>query len=123
MKINVGDYVRTKSGYIGKITSIDNEMNRVYYYTKKMTSAVPTQDIVKYVENKEQIINLIGVGDYINGYLVEEIYQPINKEIGKLIKFSTDNVSGWEYGAEEIGENDIKSIVTKEQFESMEYKI
>ena len=72
--MKVGDYVRTKSGYIGKITSIDNGMNRVYYYTKKMTSAVPTQDIIKYVVSKEQIINLIKEGDLVNNHIVGQIF-------------------------------------------------
>ena len=115
--MKVGDYVRTKSGYIGKITSIDNEMNRVYYYTKKITSAVPTQDIVKYVESKEQIIDLIEVGDYVNGKLVtyaEDVYTTDNIYIGKEVFVNNDEL---------IIEEDIKSIVTKERFSQMEYKV
>ena len=104
--MNVGDYVRTKSGYIGKITSIDNEMNRVYYYTKKITSAVPTQDIVKYVESEEEIIDLIEIGDYVNGLLIKSIGDKFYNCGHTLVYFK-----------------DIKSIVTKEQFESMEYKV
>lgn len=107
--MKVGDYVRTKKGTIYQFNS---------------TSSKALSGVKKYmVKSSPNIIDLIEVGDYVNGYPVEEVYQPINKEIGKLIKFSTDNVSGWEYEAEEITETDIKSIVTKEQFESMEYKV
>jgi len=118
--MKVGDYVRTKSGYIGKITSIDNEMNRVYYYTKKITSAVPTQDIVKYVESKEQIIDLIEVGDYVNGYLVKDIDYAfddvvMNNKNARVVPYIDCNKNNYI--------DDIKSIVTKEQFKNMEYKV
>ena len=86
-------------------------MNRVYYYTKKMTSAVPTQDVVKYVESEEEIINLIKVGDYVNGHKVTSI-SPLTENI------YTDDINIYFKKSE-----DIKSIVTKEQFESIKYEV
>ena len=114
--MKVGDYVRTKSGYIGRITSIDNEMNRVYYNTKKMTSAVPIQDIVKYAESKEKIINLIKEGDLVNNHIVGQIFYE-NQTIDNIKYLDLEGVNIL------VCNEDIKSIVTKEQFERMEYKI
>lgn len=120
MKVN--DYVRTKSGYLRRIIAIYNGYVEVDDKCFNSYANVQIENNI-IIKSSPNIIDLIEVGDYVNGYPVEEVYQPINKEIGKLIKFSTDNVSVWEYEAEEITETDIKSIVTKEQFEQMEYKV
>ena len=73
-------------------------------------------DILKASHN---IIDLIEVGDYVNG--------------NKIIKISTDHcgrnilIYGYDFGDRQVAitiyEDEIKSIVTKEQFESMSYKV
>ena len=124
--MQIGDYVRTKNGYIGRITSIDNEMNKVYYYTEKQTSSVPIQDIIKYVENKKDIIGLIEVGDYVNGEKVIALRDEIEERNihfnskDNLIFTDYDIANKWYFG---IDTDRIKSIVTKELFERMEYRI
>ena len=55
------------------------------------------------------LIDLIEVGDYVNGKEVTYVYP-------NLIKVDSTDI--WE-----IHSRDIKSIVTKEQFESMEYRL
>ena len=90
--MNVGDYYRTKYG-INKLTEGKCVLN----------------DIIKSSPN---IIDLIEVGDYVNGYRITTIGSNgiyAEDENGYLIKMFT--------------KEDIKSIVTKEQFESMEYKV
>jgi hypothetical protein len=64
-------------------------------------------NIIKYVKDKKNIIDLIEVGDYVNSFPV------LHKEKDKL-------VCGLLLSYEE---QDIKSIVTHEQMEAMEYKI
>ena len=60
----------------------------------------------------ENLIDLIQRGDYVNGYKVDNI------EKGKLIIGDTTQV------IEQIVENeDIETVVTKEQFESISYKV
>lgn len=59
------------------------------------------------------IIDLIEVGDYVNGYYVEDVLESfINVATGSNY-----------FQSPTIYENDIKSIVTKEQFKSMEYRL
>ena len=55
------------------------------------------------------IIDLIEVGDYVNGYRVTYVYP-------NLIKVDSTDI--WE-----IHSHDIKSIVTKEQFDSVKYEV
>lgn len=94
-------YYRTYSGFINKIISIKNFNEREYllngFYINKGT-------IKKASHN---IIDLIEVGDYINGFPVIHKENDILK-CGLLVQFK---------------ENEIKSIVTKEQFEQMAYKV
>ena len=118
MKLEVGQFVRLKSGYICKIININDfrEPNMKYgveaNYLKDVMF-IGDDDILKASHN---IIDLIEVGDYVNGCYIQEI---------KSLK---DNVMvcmlDSDYEVESVITNkDIKSIVTKEQFESMEYKV
>ena len=67
-------------------------------------------------ENKkrERIIKLLKPGDYINGYRIVNI----EGRIKNTIEFE----AGW-YGSSFIEFEEIKTIVLKEQFERMEYKL
>lgn len=109
-EIQVGDYVRTDNGIIGKYI-IQQSMD--YINTGKQYIGIDIEkDIVKHSPN---IIDLIEVGDYVNGWKVLSIVTTYDKpdEIG--IKFlGFDNL---------LYDIDIKSIVTKEQFKSVEYKL
>ena len=127
MEIKVNDYVRTKKGIAKIIDRINDPTN---YYDKFWvcdrylelnddTEYIHEQDIIG--EPKEKIIELIEAGDYVNGKLVKHIayFEGVEEPIKKLI-FSD------EYHlipTEVCEENEIKSIVIKEQFEQMEYKI
>ena len=103
MKLELGMYVRTDEGIITKI--IDNRDNVIIKtddYTTHLRSRV--------VKASYNIIDLIEVGDYANGYIAKEVW-----ENGVLI----DNFAMGKI----IYSNEIKSIVTKEMFESMSYKV
>lgn len=69
-------------------------------------------EIIKHSYN---IIDLIEVGDYVNGSYIYSVVEE-NKNTGQLRVLFTE-----EDGV--LGAGDIKSIVTKEQFENMEYKV
>ena len=108
----VGDYVRTKKG-ISRITTIDNEQIRKIIYTD-------TKEVFEYYTDKQgneikdywksyssNIIDLIEVGDYVNGCLV--LHKENNELVcGLLLRYKEEN---------------IQNVVTKEQFEAMKYEI
>ena len=98
MKLEVGMYARTINGKIWIIIS------------QKAISG-HRKDIIKASHN---IMDLIEVGDYVNGLLVTRICED-NETKEKYINLY-GSVSEWE-------QEDIKSIVTKEQFESIEYSL
>ena len=102
-KLEVGMYVRTETGEIGKITNFDGDMARIDT-DKFITYKSFNNEITKASHN---IIDLIEVGDYVNGFPVIHKENDVLK-CGLLVQFK---------------ENEIKSIVTKEQFKSMEYKV
>lgn len=116
-KLEIGMYVRTDKTGIKKIYKIDNNKTK-YKYLYKLKNQdddgcidlgiLSDNNIIKASHN---IIDLIEVGDYVNGYKVDFVQ---NNEIiynhnhpRQLNMFAKD----------------IKSIVTKEQFEAMEYKV
>ena len=121
--MKVGDYVRTNYGTIFKIENmVEIDLDGTWFKSKVKENSI-IKDLPRFMYDEEDeivnktspnIIDLIEVGDYVNGHRV--VWKDINaKEIGikayckdeRLIKNS----------------NQIKSIVTKEQFKSMEYRI
>lgn len=103
-EIKVGDYCRTSAGKIFKCSEIV-----LGYIPKDENKTMIVQHIVKHSPN---LIDLIECGDYVNGYKVDNI------EKGKLIIGDTTQV------IEQIVENeDIETVVTKEQMESITYKV
>ena len=112
-KIEIGEYVRTNQGDIfkfggyfkkGIINTMTDEYGILYGNQEKICK-----------KHSKNIIDLIEEGDYVNGSKVEKY------------KFSTNLVTKERYIV--INDNwylydwNIKSIVTKEQFNSIKYKI
>ncbi len=123
-EIEVEEYVRTCNGIIGKICDEDGiDKNGVYTDTEYIneycdkTVYIPNKDIVKHSKN---IIDLIEVGDYVNGREVKHIAMFEGfPDYPKLIFVDEKHLI-----PDDTAENkDIKSIVTHEQFKSIEYKI
>ena len=120
--MKVGDYVRTKSYGIKKINGFSSTLEEDFIdcdYDKYQRVLINKKEIIKSSPN---IIDLIEVGDYVNGCRIQELVTGLNGEIyleTELTEF--DNV--YACGNINIYEKDIKSIVTKESFKSMEYKV
>ena len=104
-----GDYVRTNDGVIGKITKIvtDHIFYVQFYNNEPWKTDVEEAGIIKSSPN---MIDLIEVGDYVNG---EKVYA-IGENSGDVYIRDLQ---------EFILAKNIKSIVTKEQFEEIEYKL
>lgn len=116
--ICIGEYVRTKKQGIKRIDTIfeNRTVNRYGYeigseWDGKLYSTIKTTDIVNHSKNKMDLLNL---GDYAvffdENLPAEYIYNIVEKDgIYNINKY------------ENVKEEDIKSIVTKEAFKSVEY--
>ena len=134
MKLEVGMYVRTKYG-IKRITDIicgqdirfdnvdgfDEDLLNYHDYDGISKNSNTWKEIV-IGEPKEKIIELIEVGDYVNELPVEGYYTRYDEEKDDYIKIGIVTLEDYWKGTFTSVE-DIKSIVTKETFESMEYKL
>lgn len=131
MKLEVGMYVRTKDGVIGKLKNSnyvgygDFIIDTLYYnfdeIIDKWTCIINKYDIEKASYN---IIDILEVGDYVNGSKVIDI-SIIGKDKEKWVWVEQMEYTDNKYGDDYVGYNNeqIKSIVTKEQMEQMEYKV
>ena len=123
--MKVGDYVRTKYG-IAKIIDIscgedlmfdndnifDEDEQNIYRYDKpSMYSNWADNNIIKSSPN---IIDLIEVGDYVNGSKVIDIAPTPKRAI---------YIEDIQQHLALIPITNINRVLTKEQFESMEYKV
>ena len=115
--LEVNEYVRTKDGhiakYIEKLVKDEDVSDGIlfdgYIYEKhKHIRYSFLKEII--VKHSKQLIDLVEVGDYVNGKYVQKIKSDRNgKYILALIGI--------------IEEQDIKTILTKEQFEANCYKV
>lgn len=111
-KLELNMYVRTKGGYISQYKYYNTtNMGKLLCIPLSNGTFANVEDIVKASYN---IIDLIEVGDYVNGRLV---YKNDEENYLYLIGFDADG-NFYEDSLKEI-----KSIVTKEQMEQMAYKV
>ena len=118
-KIEVNEYVRTKDGHIAKYIEklqkdedIEDGMlfdNFIYEKHKHIRYCFLKEIMVKH---SKQLINLIEVGDFVNGEEVIEV-----RKINEKIYLMTD------YCPQNYIKTDIQIILTKEQFEANCYKV
>ena len=123
--MKVGDYVRFKTLSreikIGKVIDIiepDKESMKKYCVYDLDNNEATVDDYV--IKSSPSIIDLIEVGDYVNGYLVKDIDYAfddvmMNNKNARIVPYIDCNKNNYI--------DDIKSIVTKENFKSMEYRI
>ena len=114
MKLEVGMYVRT----IGGIERLKKENDNGWFFEKSMI--IKPDNIEKYIiKASYNIIDILEEGDYVNGNKVIEIeknYKFIDGTIRDILWTDTKMQKA-------IWDETIKSIVTKEQFEQMAYKV
>lgn len=110
MELKEGMYVRTKDGFIDKVINdykgCCNSPNCNCKHVSCEHNYYDEENIIKVSDN---LIDLIEVGDYVNGRL-------FHNELVWTTNY------GW-IGIEELEEKDIKSIVTKEQFNFVRYEV
>ena len=136
MKLEIGKFIRTPYG-IRKIVNItkddgygkpkvrvielDRHLNTPYkfdyiFYTD--------ENVIKKCKASYNIIDILEEGDYVNGSKVIDI-SIIGKDKEKWVWVEQMEDTDNKYGDDYVGYNNeqIKSIVTKEQFESMKYSL
>ncbi len=118
MEIKVGEYIRTKKGNIGQVLDISTctGQKRKRYLIKWNIAKAYYITGTTIVKHSRKIIDLIEIGDYVNGFQVFKT----NKQ--SYLDYAVMVIDGAEDGTY-VCEDEITSIVTHEQFESMRYKL
>ena len=120
-KLEVGHFIRTIKG-IGRIEEITEDRTKIYFncdtgltisFIKKDFTQ---EEMAQYYKHSDNIIDLIEVGDYVNGSKVYYCYCADEDSTGLFI--DTEKGRQWLDKPSQV-----KSIITKEQFESMSYKV
>lgn len=114
-KLKVGMYYRYKE-VIGKY--IKSELGSSYFTNQNKYGWHEIANGGKFSYN---IIDLIEVGDYVNGMKVTMIAGTYHGRKDKAIYCEHNGDENWKQVM--IYDDEIKSIVTKEQFESMKYNV
>ena len=109
MKLEVGMYIRTNLGEIGKVTSIatDNifdDCDLTFYNSEPFLKG-------KEVKFDWYILNLIKPGDFVNGQLVVSTGYNIFDEWCVTVR-------PYNWNTEYIYPDEIETILTKEQYEA-----
>ena len=119
MNLEIGMYcynkINRKLG-IGKIISFQSN-NNVNVRYKNDIELVNIGNIIA----NHNIIDLIEVGDYVNGYKVVSKGTVSSESINVYLEILTKNLKN--FWNNKIFERDIKTILTHEQFENNCYKI
>lgn len=118
--IEVGDFVRIKSG-IAKVLEVKTVQPKMYgkhdvaYLIDKCPRMYITE--TEFIKHSKNLIDLIEVGDFVNGILVT------GKE-STLLYTEIKGIDNSDYYIpfSQYGEN-IKSVLTHEQYEQNSYKV
>ncbi len=123
MDIKVGEYIRTR-GIIGKLIRIEKDEVDIslkwYVFLGKDEFGIEKELYVNkpYIEkHSKNIIDLIEVGDFVNGYRTMKIDYKEKYIIIQDIKETGES------GIKILTENEIESILTKEQYKQNCYKL
>lgn len=126
--LEVGQFVRFKdkrgNTYIRNIKEVCNEQPHKSWgaiIIDKNANNVPYVSLKNIIKVSYNIIDILEVGDYVNGYKVTRIGGTFHGKKDKAIYCDyqqNEETNKWIM----IYDDEIKSIVTKEQFEQMAYK-
>lgn len=129
--LKVGQYVRFKdkrgNTYIRNIKEVCNKQPHKSWgaiIIDKNANNVPYVSLKNIIKASYNIIDILEVGDYVNGSEVLDFEYKLIKGNDKFTNFAVvtencylENTDSW------IIEKNIKSIVTHEQMEQMAYKV
>ena len=126
--LKVGQYVRFKdkrgNTYIRNIKEVCNEQPHKSWgaiIIDKNANNVPYVSLKNIIKASFDITDILEIGDYVNGYIVEEIKRGYD---GKI--WIDNSTRGYDDGGEYTiwkRNEDIKSVITHEQMEQMAYRV
>jgi hypothetical protein len=108
--MKAGDYVRTKDYGIHKISNLEHYDYIDYIVCENQFNIIKIEKS-NIIKSSPNIIDLIEDKDYVNG---KRVIRNCLQDGGNIILFEDGTFAH---------NDEIKSIVTKEQFELMEYKL
>ena len=119
MEIKVGEKIRCNDGLIGELIRIERDDIDIslkwYVFDDGKNERYVNKPYI--TKHSFSLTDLIEVGDYVNGHkVVNEIYG----EDDNNLYFE---IEGGFNKAKYIAEKDIKTILTREQFEANAYKV
>lgn len=125
MKLEVGMYIRTKDGIIDKvIIDYNGHCASPNCECKHISCAKNYYDEDKIVKASYNIIDILEVGDYVNGSEILDFKYKFIEENDNFTNFAVvtencylEDTDSW------IIEKNIKSVITHEQIEQMAYKV
>ena len=116
MELREGMYVRTEDGFIDKvINDYKGCCNNPNCNCKHVSCEHNYYDEENIIKSSDNLIDLVEVLDYVNGYRVDLIDEIDGRKYLDLHYMECE----WRYTFNE----DIKSIVTKEMFASVKYEV
>lgn len=113
-EIKVGEYVRV-AGEIRKIIGYKVGEYIEIYHDRGSASYWSKEGITE-LKHSKNIIDLIEVGDYVNGIEVLDIYKPRDLWEPIELRINDKHINF-------LIKDDIKSIVTKEMYKNIEYRL
>lgn len=119
--IEVNEYVRTKDGVIDKvIIEYNGKCNNPNCDRKHLSCKSNYYNEEDIVKHSKQLIDLIEVGDYVNGYkVINAINNKESYPSGKCVDIDSSKDSS----ECTLWEEDIKTILTKEIYMANCYKV
>ena len=114
--IEVGEYVRTKEGEIHKVIKIIEDDGDWDYYCCGNNVGYFAMDIANH---SKHLIDLIEVGDFVNGYRVISVDYDVTNDTTECIELDLN--SNYQYNF--ISIRQIQTILTKEQYLANCYKV
>lgn len=134
MKIEIGMFVRTKDGIVAKCDEIikefdisfDRDVFKAFDNHNPDCMEIPWKYINEYIKKYSfNIIDVIEIGDYVNGHKVIDIIEADVYGDEELTdrQIITEYTSYSAQNKTILNNADINQVVTKEQFESMKYVV
>lgn len=123
-EIKVNEYVRIAGGIIARITNKNKDgllIDRVIRDPMRQDGTIRDWCIFNdekalIVKHSPNLIDLIEVGDYVNGEIIDQIQNDRNpKLIWHLSSYGDDDMA--------FKNEDIETVATKEMMESISYKV
>ena len=115
-RIEVGEYVRTKEGEIHKVIKIIEDDGDWDYYCCGNNVGYFAMDIANH---SKHLIDLIEVGDFVNGYRVISVDYDVTNDTTECIELDLN--SNYQYNF--ISIRQIQTILTIEVYTANCYKV